>query len=83
MDDDALYWPKSLARLRNLDDGTLVCRYDALVEEGKCVAGPDDYLAELQRREAERSTTTMTRLTWVIAAMTLVNMAFVIWSAVR
>lgn len=83
MDDDALYWPKSLAELRDLDDGTLVCRYDALVEEGKRVAGPDDYLAELQRREAERSTTTMTKLTWMIAAMTLVNMAFVICSAVR
>ena len=88
MDEDALYWPKSLAALRDLDDGTLVGRYDALVGEGKYVANPDNYLAELQRREAARSTATMTRLTWAIAAMTLVNMtlvnmAFVIWSAVR
>jgi nitrate/nitrite-specific signal transduction histidine kinase len=83
MDDDALYWPKSLAELRGLDDDTLISRYDALLSDGRYVARPDDYLAELQRREAERSTATMTKLTWTIAAMTLVNMAFVIWSAVR
>ena len=83
MDDDALYWPKSLAELRELADDTLVGRYDGLVKDGKYVARPEDYLSELQRRAAERATTTMTRLTWAIAAMTLINMAFVIWSAVR
>jgi hypothetical protein len=83
MDDDALYWPKSLAELRDLADDALVGRYDELVKDGKYVARPEDYLAELRRREAERATTTMTRLTWAIAAMTLINMAFVVWSAVR
>jgi hypothetical protein len=41
------------------------------------------YLSEIARRDADRQTRTMVRLTWVIALLTLVNVAAVIYSVVK
>jgi len=67
----------SLQQLRSLSDDELVRRHDVLMNPdiGIGFLGPDDYLAELNRRAADRQTTWLVRLTWVIAALTVVLVA--------
>jgi len=67
----------SLQQLRSLTDEKLVHRYDVLMdrENGIGILGPDEYLAELNRRAADRQTTWLVRLTWVIAALTVALVA--------
>ena len=75
----------SLTALRALSEDELVRRYDALTMPPDAeVAWPrieaNDYLNELDRRDAaaqgdriERLTRTVTRLTWVIAILTAIS----------
>jgi hypothetical protein len=71
--------PKPLHVLRGMTDDKLVTAHDAVIAAPGLV-GQDYYLAELARRAADRQTTTMVRLTWVIAALTVVNVVAVVYS---
>lgn len=61
--------------LRKLDDA----QFEELHDEGAehVQVGMGWYRDELVRRQQERQTRTMVRLTWVIAGLTLVNVAVV------
>ena len=77
-------WAKGLAELRSLSDKELVRQHDVKalgdgVDSGTCV-GLNYYLQELARRDSERQTKVMLRLTWFIAALTLVMVAVVVLS---
>jgi hypothetical protein len=69
-----------LATIRTLPKDELVRRYDELLalDHPLCsvqrlyIVGPDDYRDELNRRVAERQTTWLVRLTWVIVILTAV-----------
>jgi hypothetical protein len=61
---------ETLKELRDLPDKELIRRHDDLA--GKTVVGTQHYLAELARRDGDRSLKVMARLTWVIVAMTAV-----------
>jgi hypothetical protein len=67
----------TLRKLRALSDDELISYYDPLMapRQNAFVSGPDDYLNELRRRETDRQTTWLVRLTWVIAALTVVLVA--------
>jgi hypothetical protein len=67
---------KTIAELRSLSDEELIKQHDALV--ANTVAGTGFYLGELRRRESARQERRMTRLTWVITALTGVNLAAVV-----
>jgi len=54
----------------------LIRQHDALAPN--TVAGTGFYLDELRRRESARHEWLMIRLTWVIAALTAVNLAAVV-----
>ncbi|MCC8473765.1 hypothetical protein LN458_07140 [Xanthomonas arboricola] len=73
-----------LSQLAALTDQELASRYDALAQN--TVVGTAFYLDEINRRylagESRRMlalTQTMARLTWFIAALTVVNMAAVVY----
>jgi nitrate/nitrite-specific signal transduction histidine kinase len=61
---------RSIAELREVSDAQLIAEHDELTKH--IVHSTDFYLNELQRRTAERATRKIVRLTWAIAAMTLV-----------
>lgn len=79
--DPGAFWAKSLQQLRDLSDDELVQQHDQIAR-GKAVVQVDYYLRELARRDADRQTRAMVRLTWVIAALTAVNVAVVFIAAV-
>jgi hypothetical protein len=58
-------------------DEELRQRYDEATQAGQPVQATFA-LDELRRRESRRSEATMRRLTWVIALLTLVNVAVVV-----
>lgn len=75
-----------LRDLRTASDEELIDRHDALAEH--TIPGAKYYLDELARRDQERATAamlrftaTITRLTWIIAFLTLVNLIVVAVSA--
>lgn len=71
-------WAKTIRELRLLDDETLIAQHDELLEQGSVVVGVEYYLDEIRRRDVERQGKRMERLTWVILALTIVNLvAFV------
>ncbi len=72
-------YAKTLADLRNLDEKELVRLHDLLVAGGQTIR-EEYYLAELARRDAEKREKTMVRLTYVIAALTVVNVVAVVLS---
>jgi hypothetical protein len=82
---------KTLVQLRDeMEDADLIEAHDSLLKTANYVIGPDYYLTELSRRDQERAsevmveqTRTMVKLTWVIAALTVVNVIAVIVAAVR
>jgi hypothetical protein len=67
--------------LRALTKQEIIDRIDA--HAASVQFGPPQYLEELYRRDAEDQTTTIRRLTWLIAALTLINSAFVVFEVVR
>ena len=67
---------KTIAELRLLSDEGLVKQHDALA--ATTVVGTGFYLDELRRREAARQGGLMIRLTWVITALTAINLAAVV-----
>jgi len=61
---------RSVRELRKASEEKLIQEHDELAEH--TLPGVDYYLNELARRRSDRQQTTMIRLTWAIAAMTLV-----------
>ena len=71
-------YAKTISTLRGLSDEELIEWHDQLA--GATTVGVNYYLAELQRRTVERQGRLMIRLTWVIAALTAVNVVAVVAS---
>jgi hypothetical protein len=69
---------KTIAELRSLSDGELIKQHDKLAESTQ--VGTGYYLAELERRQVERQGRQMLRLTWVVTALTIVNVVAVVAS---
>jgi hypothetical protein len=69
---------KTSAELGRLSDAELVEQHDMLAKG--TVIGVNYYLAELERRRADRQSRLMIRLTMVVTALTVVNMVVVIVS---
>jgi len=69
---------KTMAELRSLSDKELVQQHDMLARS--TVVGISYYLSELERRTAERQGRQMLRLTWVVTALTVVNVIAVVVS---
>jgi hypothetical protein len=63
-------------RLRAMSEEELIQAHDRQAQN--MATGLDWYLAELHRRDESAKTRTMVRLTWVIAALTLVSTAAVV-----
>jgi hypothetical protein len=61
---------RSIRELRDASDDELIRNHDMLARNTS--VGVNYYLDELARRESARQQATMIRLTWAIAAMTLV-----------
>jgi len=72
----------TFAELAAHSDEQLRQRYDEATRAGQPVQATFA-LDELRRRESRRSENTMRRLTWAIAALTVVNVAAVIVAIVR
>ena len=72
---------KTIAELRSRSDEELIEQHDVLAK-GTGV-GTGYYLDELRRREADRQGERMLRLTWIVTALTVVNVAAVIVSLVK
>lgn len=60
----------SLEELRQMPDSELTAQHDKLAVNTQ--VGVNYFLAELARRDQDRQTATMVRLTWAIAAMTAI-----------
>jgi hypothetical protein len=64
---------KPLAHLRGMTEAELVEQHDGVIKTtAGIIATPDYYLNELARREAERQTKTMVRMTKWIVGLTIV-----------
>ncbi len=70
---------ETIKELRSLEDEEIVRRHDLKTEH--TVVGVAYYLEELARRDAERQLRIIRRLTWAIAAMTLVMTVATVLSA--
>lgn len=74
---DELLKPMTLASFRSLSENDLVRRFDALTtgpaSEQVEQFGPQEYLAELNRRDNNRIARQMLWMTLVITLLTLVN----------
>jgi hypothetical protein len=75
-------FPPTFAELLAHTDEELRQRYDDPTQAGQPVQATFA-LEELRRRESRRSEATMRRLTWAIAALTVVNVAAVIIAIFR
>jgi len=71
-------YAKTIAELEQLSDAELVEHHDEIADG--TVVGISYYLAELQRRQADRQARQMLRLTWVVTILTVVNVAAVVYS---
>lgn len=61
---------ESLKELRSLSNDELIKNHDELAKQ--TVVGTRHYLNELYRRDTDRATRTIVRLTWSIAGMTVI-----------
>ena len=68
--------PVTLARLRAMPDEELGRRSDAQLAGHDRVAGPDDFVSELARRETQRLNATLVRLTLVVTVLAAVVAAW-------
>jgi hypothetical protein len=75
-------YPKTLKELRDLSDEDLIALHDQMVGLGGYTVGLDYYPQELARREQDRQTRTMVRLTKFIGVLTVVNLVAVIVTAI-
>lgn len=74
-DDEAFPAPrsaKSIAQLRELSDADLIAQHDYLI--GSTQVGTGYYRDELVRRETERATGRMERLTKIATGLTVANL---------
>ncbi len=69
---------KTIAELRSLSDDELVKQHDQLAASTS--VGVSYYLEELERRSVDRQGRRMLRLTWVVTALTVVNVVAVVVS---
>jgi hypothetical protein len=69
---------KTIADLQALSDDELVKQHDVLAASTS--VGVSYYLEELERRRADRQGRLMLRLTWIVAALTVVNVVAVVIS---
>jgi hypothetical protein len=76
-------YAKNLRELRAMSDEEVIAAHDALLDMGSHVVAPNYYARELARREQDRQTSTVVWLTWAITALTVVNVAAVIYSIAR
>ncbi len=67
----------TITRLRSMSDGELIELYDRAA--ASTVVGTGFYLDELARRDLQRQTATIRRLTWAITFLTVVNVAVAAW----
>lgn len=77
-----------ISELRTKSDQELIEEHDRLSED--TIVGTDYYLQELARRDAANQTTlmlkltsTIGRLTWAIAILTVLNVVLVGWEVFR
>ena len=63
-----------------MSDDDLVAAHDAIAGLSGSYSTADDYRAELARREVNRQTSVMLRLTWSIIVLTLANAGLVAYS---
>ena len=82
MTDEAMY-AKDLKSLRAMPDAALIEAHDALLRQRRHTVGPPNYLTELARRDADRQTRTMVRLTWVVAGLTLANFGLIAYQVLQ
>jgi hypothetical protein len=73
-------YAETLSGLRGMTDEQIVAAHDGLLDTGRYPIGPDYYLTELARRDANRQTRTLVCLTKLITVLTVVNVAAVIYS---
>jgi hypothetical protein len=69
-----------LQALRKLPDDDLIEKHDELAQH--TTVSVNYYLDELARRDNQRATDAMVRLTYVIAALTFVNVVAIILSLI-
>jgi hypothetical protein len=74
---------KTIAQLRGTSDDDLVAAHDAIGGLSRSSSTADDYRAELARREVNRQTSVMLRLTWSITVLTLANAGLVAYSVLN
>jgi hypothetical protein len=74
---------KTIAQLRGMSDDDLVAAHDAIAGLSGSYSTADDYRAELARREVNRQTSVMLRLTWSITVLTLANAGLVAYSVLN
>lgn len=74
---------KTIAQLRGMSDDDLVAAHDAIASLSGSYSTADDYRAELARREVNRHTRIMLRLTWAITVLTLASAGFVAYSVLH
>ena len=72
--------PKTYAELTAMSDEDLIAAFDQ--EAVHIRLGMDFLRDELLRREVARSAKVMTRLTWWIAVLTVINVVLVAWSII-
>jgi len=72
----------SMADLRAMSDEELVQRYDQVAATTVPLA-PTFFRDEISRRQTERQTDTIRRLTWVVTGLTVANVGLVAWEVLR
>jgi hypothetical protein len=77
-------------QLREMTKEQLIAKYDGVAHFDHLHYPPQVYLEEIARRDAteqtdaiHKMTKTMTRLTWVITGLTVINVAITAWLAFR
>jgi hypothetical protein len=72
---------KTVSELRSLSDDELIKQHDYLAL--RTGVGIDYYLSELERRQVDRRSALLVRLTWIITVLTVVNVLAVAISLIR
>jgi hypothetical protein len=67
----------TLAELRAMSEDDVAQQYDDLAVDGSFIISPDEWLDELNRRSVKRATDVIRRLTWVMAAIAVINLILV------
>ena len=70
-----------MADLRGMSTDDLIAAHDRIAGQSQSVETADNYRAGLARRDADRQTWTMLKLTWWIAGLTVANVLLVAYAA--